>query len=76
MIVIHPGGERTFLEFEFKSKHGGLTTGVTTEFELGGRFLQGTGKFTGITGRWMERGVSTMTEDTSEWEVEYSVRGR
>jgi hypothetical protein len=41
-----------------------------------GRFVGGTGKFTGITGRWIERGLSTMTEDTSEWEVEYSLPGR
>jgi hypothetical protein len=67
MIVIHADGDRTFLEYEFTWKPGG----VTTVFELNGRFLGGTGKFGNITGRWRERRLSTMTEDTSEWEVEY-----
>jgi hypothetical protein len=71
MIVIHADGDRTFLDYEFTWKPGG----VNTEFEKKARFLRGTGKFTGITGRWIERGVSTMAEDMSEWEIEYSLPG-
>jgi hypothetical protein len=67
MIVIHADGDRTFLEYEFTWKPGG----GTMVFELKGRFLGGTGKFANITGRWRERRLSTMTEDMSEWEVEY-----
>ena len=72
MVVIHPNGDRAFLEYEVTWKPGT----VDTPFELVGHFVQGTGKFTGIRGRWTERGLSTMAADTSEWEVEYSVRGR
>jgi hypothetical protein len=71
MIVTHTNGDRTFLEYEFTWKGGGLDT----EFELNGRFVGGTGKFRGITGQWRERGTSTMTEDTSEWEIEYQRPG-
>jgi hypothetical protein len=71
MIVIHADGDRTFLEYEMTWKPGG----GTTEFRLTGRFVRGTGKFTGITGRWTERGFSSTTEDTSEWEVEYQRAG-
>ena len=67
MIVIHADGDRTFLEYECTWK----PDGGTTVFQLKGRFLGGTGKFSNITGRWRERGLSTMTENTSEWEVEY-----
>ena len=70
MIVIHATGDRTFLDYELTWKGG-----VDTEFELMGRIVGGTGKFQGITGQWRERGVSTMTHDTSDWEIEYSVPG-
>jgi hypothetical protein len=71
MVVIHSDGARAFLEYEVTWKPGS----VDTEFDVIGRFLQGTGKFAGVRGRWTERGISTMTEDSSEWEVEYSLPG-
>jgi hypothetical protein len=66
MVVIHSDGDRLFLEYEFT-----WTGGVTTDFQMTGRFVGGTGKFKNMRGRWTEKGRSTMTEDTSEWEVEY-----
>jgi hypothetical protein len=71
MTVILRDGSRAYLEYEFTWKGGT----VDTEFDLVGRFVEGTGKLSGIRGRWTERGLSTMTEDTSEWEVEYSLPG-
>jgi hypothetical protein len=66
MVVIQADGDRAFLEYEFT-----WTSGVTSDFRLTGRFVGGTGKFKSIRGRWTEKGRSTVTEDTSEWEVEY-----
>jgi hypothetical protein len=71
MIVIHPDGDRTFLDYEMTWK----PDGVNADFQLIGRLVRGTGRFSGIRGRWMERGTSSMTEDTSEWEVEYERPG-
>jgi len=70
MVVTHPVGDQTFLVYEFKWK----SQGVDSDFELVARFVRGTGKFKGIGGSWRERGRSTMTEDTSEWEIEYELR--
>lgn len=66
MVVIHPDGDRAFLEYEFTR-----TGGATSDFRLTGRLVGGTGKFKNTRGRWTEKGRSTMTEDTSEWEVDH-----
>jgi hypothetical protein len=70
MVVTHPNGDQTFLEYDFKWKP---SVGGTSDFELLARFVRGTGKFKGITGSWRERGQSTASDDTSAWQVEYSV---
>jgi hypothetical protein len=70
MVVHHPGGDQTFLTYEFRWK----PVGADADFEMVARFVRGTGKFKGISGSWRERGRSTVTEDTSEWEVEYELR--
>ena len=67
MMVIHADGDRTFPEDELTWKPGG----VSTVFELKRPLLGGAGKFSTITGRWRERRLSTMREDTSELEVQY-----
>jgi hypothetical protein len=70
MVVTHPNGDQTFLEYEFRWKP---VTATEQDFELTARFLRGTGKFLGISGRWRERGRTTLLGDSSEWDVEYSV---
>jgi hypothetical protein len=70
MVVTHPNGDQTFLDYEFRWKP---VAGGEQDFELNARFIRGTGKFRGISGRWRERGRTTLTSDSSEWEVEYSV---
>jgi hypothetical protein len=70
MVVTHPGGDQTFLEYEFKWKP--AVDGVS-DFEMMARFLRGTGRFKGISGTWRERGQASVAADTSEWHVEYTV---
>jgi len=64
----HPGGDQTFLDYEARWKGRG---GADGEWETAGHFVGGTGRFAGITGTWRERGTSTLTTDTGEWEAQY-----
>ena len=70
MVITVPGGDQAFLNYDFTWTGGG----VTTPFQLNGLFVHGTGRFAGIRGQWREQGLSTMNEDTSEWEVTYELK--
>jgi hypothetical protein len=70
MVITHPGGDQTFLQYEISWKPVGS---LELEWQLLGRFVRGTGKFKGITGTWRERGKSTSTGDSGDWETEYTL---
>ena len=70
MVITHPGGDQTFLQYEIRWKPVGS---LEREWQLLGRFVRGTGKFKGITGTWRERGKSTTTGDSGDWETEYTL---
>ena len=70
MVITHPGGDQTFLQYEITWKNLGPTE---LEWQILGLFVRGTGKFKGITGTWRERGKSTLTGDVGDWETGYSL---
>lgn len=70
MVIMHPGGDQTFLLYEVTWKNVGS---LDLEWQYEGRFLRGTGRFKGITGTGRERGRSTSTGDSGDWETEYSL---
>ena len=77
-VVTHPGGDQTFLEFEGTWEQ---EPGVVFTDQRKGRFLGGTGKFKGITGRWtstIRGGGFDPTVDTvkrtAEWKAEYEIK--
>jgi len=70
MVISHPGGDQTFLEYEVSWKNVGP---IEIEWQMLGRFVRGTGKFKGIIGTWRERGTSTSVGESGDWETEYSL---
>jgi len=70
MVITHPGGDQTFLEYEVSWKNAGP---IELEWQFRGLFVRGTGKFKGITGTWRERGKSASVGDSGDWETEYSL---
>ena len=65
MVIIYPSGDQTFIEYELRWKG--------PDWETSGHFVGGTGRFTGIRGKWRARGTLTPTSDAGEWETEYEL---
>jgi hypothetical protein len=65
MVITHPNGDQTFVEYQLRWK--GL------DWETSGHFVGGTGRFSGITGKWRVRGTPTPTSDAGQWEAEYEL---
>jgi hypothetical protein len=70
MVITHPGGDQTFLQYEVSWKNVGP---IELEWQFLGSFVRGTGKFKGISGTWREGGKSTSTGDGGNWETEYNL---
>ena len=58
-VVAHQGGDQTFLEYEGTVE---VEPDVSFTAQIQGRFLSGTGKFKGITGKW----TSTIRGESAE----------
>ncbi len=67
--ITHPGGDQTFMKFEGKEE----SLGAKATYEAKGRYIGGTGKFKGITGRSSFKQTWTVAETTTEWATEYKV---
>jgi hypothetical protein len=68
-VITHPGGDKTFIEFE--EKYG--ASGSVYKGEVKGFFLKGTGKFKGIKGNWSSNWKRD-PERVEEWQVEYEIK--
>jgi len=69
-VTTHPGDNQTFLEYEGTWE----MQGIAWTSQAKGRFLGGTGKFKGITGKWTTKTKATETDVTTEWEAEYEIK--
>jgi len=70
-IITFEGGDQIFRTVKGKLKALNVHDWAS---EHEGWFIGGTGKFKGIKGRWREKIMHTMSEITTEWEVEYEVK--
>ncbi len=66
----HPGGDKTFMKFEWKEE----SLGAKAMYEAKGRYIGGTGKFKGITGTSAFKQKWTVAETTTQWETEYELK--
>jgi hypothetical protein len=72
-IDIHPGGDQTFRQLKGKTKFKKFGT-IVVKNE--GWFVGGTGKFEGITGKWIVTTEATSTEQSgrkTSWEAVYEL---
>jgi len=70
-IITFEGGDQIYRKV--KSKIKALNVHDWTSDHVGW-FIEGTGKFKGIKGRWREKILHEMSKITTEWEVEYEIK--